>query len=226
MWFTGLPHFLRMPRMTFLAGLIWGLLIAAATVALEHYGPSSEPLHISLSGNGAIAAPVVLVPLAIFWGWSWIANAYAGRSVVPIATYTLALLLGVSAIGPADALLFPQNQASLGLNDILGGLFQGCLFVGFMAVIAAPIYWVLRSRIGQSRIFIWLLYLVSLAIAAFVPSFGTIVAGGVVAGVASGHAWQRQGGRTFVGIIVIVIMVIAVFAIPYLLANGLSAPRV
>jgi hypothetical protein len=214
-----------MPRMTFLAGLIWGVLIAAATVALEHYGPSSDPLHISLSGNGAIAAPVVLAPLAIFWGWSWIANAYAGRSVVPIATYTLALLLGVSLIGPADAYFFPQNSAALGVNDFLGGLFEGILFVGFVAVVAAPIYWVLRSRIGQSRILIWLLYLVSLAIAAFVAGFGTIVAGGVVAGVASGHAWQRQGGRTFIAIVVIVIMLLAVFAIPYVLAYGLTAPR-
>ena len=211
--------------MTFLAGLIWGVLIAAATVGLEHYGPSIDPLHMSLSGNGAIAAPVVLVPLAIFWGWSWIANAYAGRSVVPIAAYTLALLLGVSAIGPADALLFPQNGAAISVDDLLAGLFQGILFVGFVAIVAAPIYWVLRSRIGQSRILIWLLYLVSLAIAAFVQGFGTIVAGGVVAGVASGHAWQRQGGRTFIAIVVIVIMLLAVFAIPYVLANGLSAPR-
>ena len=211
--------------MGFLAGLVWGLLIAAATVALEHYGPSSEPLHISLSGNGAIAAPIMLVPLVIFWGWSSIANAYAGRSVVPIAAYTLALLLGVSAIGPVDAYFFPQNAAALDVNDFLGGLFQGILFVGFVAVVAAPIYWVLRSRIGQSRILIWLLYLVSLAIAAFVQGFGTIVAGGVVAGVASGHAWQRQGGRTFIAIVVIVIMLLAVFAIPYVLANGLSAPR-
>ena len=211
--------------MGFLPGLIWGLVIAAITVALEHYGPSSEPLHISLSGNGAIAAPVVLVPLAIFWGWSWIANAYAGRSVIPIAIYTLALLLGVSAIGPADAFFFPQNGAQISVNDLLGGLFQGILFVGFVAVVAAPIYWVLRSRIGQSRIFIWLLYLVSLGIAAFVQGFGTIVAGGVVAGVASGHAWQRQGGRAFIAIVVIVIMLLAVFAIPYVLANGLTAPR-
>jgi len=211
--------------MGLLAGLIWGLVIAAITVALEHYGPSSEPLHVSLSGNGAIAAPVVLVPLAIFWGWSSIANAYAGRSVVPIAGYTLALLLGVSAIGPADAFFFPQNAAQISVNDLLGGLFQGILFVGFVALVAAPIYWVLRSRIGHSRILIWLLYLVSLAIAAFVQGFGTIVAGGVVAGVASGHAWQRQGGRTFIAIVVIVIMLLAVFAIPYVLANGLSAPR-
>jgi len=211
--------------MGFLAGLIWGLLIAAATVALEHYGPSSDPLHISLSGNGAIAAPVVLVPLAIFWGWSWLANAYSGRSALPIAAYTLALLLGVSAIGPADAYFFPPNAPGLTVNDLLAGLFQGCLFVGFVAVIAAPIYWVLRSRIGQSRILIWLLYLVSLGIAAFVTSFGTIVAGGVVAGVASGHAWQRQGGRTFIGIVVVVIMLLAVFAIPYVLAYGLTAPR-
>ena len=208
------------------AGLIWGLLIAAVTVALEHYGPSSEPLHISLSGNGAIAAPVVLVPLAIFWGWSWIANAYAGRSVVPIAVYTLALLLGISAIGPADAYLFPQSgTAGISVNDLLGGLFQGILFVGFVAVVAAPIYWVLRSRIGQSRILIWVLYLVSLAIAAFVSGFGTIVAGGVVAGVSNGHAWQRQGGRAFIGIVVTVVMLLAVFAIPYLLANGFAAPR-
>jgi len=212
--------------MGFLAGLIWGLVIAAITVALEHYGPSSDPLHISLSGNGAIAAPVVLVPLAIFWGWSWIANAYAGRSVLPIAVYTLALLLGVSAVGPADAFFFPQNSAGLGVNDLLGGLFQGCLFVGFVAIVAAPIYWVLRSRIGQSRLLIWLLYLVSLAIAALVPGLGAIAAGGVVAGVASGHSWQRQGGRTFIGIVVLVIMLIAVFVIPYVLANGLTAPRV
>jgi hypothetical protein len=211
--------------MAFIAGLIWGVLIAAATVALEHYGPSSEPLHISLSGNGAIAAPVMLVPLAIFWGWSWLANAYSGRSAVPIAGYTLALFLGVSLIGPADAFFFPQGTAGPTVNDLLGGLFQGTLFVGFVAIVAAPIYWVLRSRIGTSRILIWLLYLVSLAIAAFVPTFGTIVAGGVVAGAASGHAWQRQGGRTFIAIIVIVIMALAVFAVPYVLANGLSAPR-
>jgi hypothetical protein len=214
-----------MPRMSFLAGLIWGVVIAAVTVALEHYGPSIDPLHLSLSGNGALAAPVILVPLALFWGWSWIANAYAGRSVVPIAIFTLALLLGVSLSGPADAYFFPQNTARLGVDDFLGGLFQGVLFVGFPAVIAAPIYWVLRSRFGQSRILIWLLYLVSLGIAAFVPGFGTFVAAGVVAGVASGHAWQRQGGRTFIAILVIVIMLIAVFVIPYVLANGLTAPR-
>jgi hypothetical protein len=210
--------------MTFLAGLIWGLLIAGATVALEHYGPSSDALGMSLRGNGAIAVPEVLVPLAIFWGWSGIANAYAGRSVVPIAAYTLALLVGVSAVGPVDSYFFPQNDAGLGVNDFLGGLFQGCLFVGFVAVIAAPIYWVLRSRFGQSRIFIWLLYVASLAIAV-IPLFGTLVAGGVVAGTASGHAWQRQGGRTFIAIVVLLIMVLAVFGIPYLLANAPSAPR-
>ena len=212
--------------MGFITGLIWGVLIAAGTVALEHYGPSIDALRISLSGNGAIAVPAMFVPLAIFWGWSWIANAYAGRSVVPMAAYTLALLIGVSLIGPTDAFFFPQSgSAQLGVNQLLAGLFQGVLFVGFVAIVAAPIYWVLRSRVGTSRILIWALYLVSLAIAAFVPGFGTIVAGGLVAGVASGHAWQRQGGRSFVAIIVIVIMFLAVFGIPYVLANGLSAPR-
>jgi hypothetical protein len=211
--------------MGFLAGLIWGVLIAAGTVALEHYGPTSEPLHISLSGKGAIAVPVILVPLALFWGWSSIANAYSGRSVVPTAAYTLALFLGVSLIGPADGFFFPQGTAAFGVNDFVGGLLWGSLFVGFVAIVAAPIYWVLRSRVGATRVLIWLLYLVSLAIAAFVPDYGTTVAGGLVAGVASGHAWQRQGGRTLITIIVIVTMAIAVFGIPYVRANGLSAPR-
>jgi hypothetical protein len=221
--------------MSFLAGLVWGVVIAAATVALRHYGPSSEPLGINLSDKGSIAAPLMLVPLAIFWGWSWLANAYSGRSAVPIAAYTIALFLGVSLIGPADALFVRQSAAELTVNDLLGGLFYGTLFVGFVAIIAAPIYWVLRSRIGHSRVLIWLLYLVSLAIAA-ISLLGTpkatleqrtgelLVTAGVVAGVASGHAWQRQGGRTFIAIIVIVIMAIAVFAIPYVLAKGLTAP--
>ena len=211
--------------MGFLAGLIWGVLIAAGTVALEHYGPASQPLHISLSGKGAIAGPVILVPLALFWGWSSIANAYSGRSVVPTAAYTLALFLGVSLIGPVDAFFFPQGTAAFGVNDFVGGLLWGSLFVGFVAIVAAPIYWVLRSRVGATRVLIWLLYLVSLAIAAFVPDYGTVVAGGLVAGVASAHAWQRQGGRTLIAIIVIVVMAIAVFGIPYVQANGLSAPR-
>jgi hypothetical protein len=207
-----------------IAGLVFGVVIAAATIALEHYGPSIEPLHISLSGNGAIAVPEIFVPLAIFWGWSWIANLWAGRSLVPIIIYTLGVLLGVSLVGPVDAYFFPQSAASLTVTDLLAGLFQGILFVGFVAVIAAPIYWVLRSRIGTSRILIWFLYLVSLVIAVL-PLFGTLVTGGLVAGVANGHAWQRQGGRTFIAIIVIVIMVLAVFGIPYLVANGLSALR-
>src|SRR5206468_564471 len=122
-----------------------------------------------------------------------------------------ALLVGVSAIGPADAFFFPQGGTQISVNDLLGGLFQGSLFVGFVAVIAAPIYWVLRSRIGQSRILIWLLYLVSLAIAAFVSGFGTIVAGRVVAGVASGPAWQRQGRRAFIAISGSVITLRAVY---------------
>ena len=62
-------------------------------------------------------------------------------------------------------------------------------------------------------------------IAAALPIFGTIVAGGLVAGVSNGHAWQRQGGRTFIAIIVIVVMVLAVFGIPYVLANGFTLPR-
>jgi hypothetical protein len=210
---------------TLIAGLVFGLLIAAATVAAEHYGPSIESLKLSLSGNGAISIPFVLVPLAIFWGWAWIDNRWAGRSVLPSVLYTLGLFVGVGAIGPADAALFPQDGAALSSANLLGGLLQACLFVGLPALLAAPIYWVLRTRAGANRLLIWLLYLVALVLAVVLPGLGIFATGGIVAGTGAGHAWQRQGARGFVAIVVIVIMLLAVFGIPILLSSGVVPPR-
>ena len=213
--------------MSFSTGLVIGIVIAAATVALEHYGPSVDPLHLSLAGNGALAAPEIGVPLAIFWGWAWAANRWAGRSLLPTVAYTLGLFLGVGLIAPADALAFPQSGAAgtLSVNDLFSALFQGSLFVGTIAVIAAPIYWVLKSRVGGAGLLIWLLYLVGIVVAAVVPLFGAFVTGGIVAGTGAAHAWHRQGRRLLVGIVVIVVMALAVFGVPYVLANGLAIPR-
>jgi hypothetical protein len=212
---------------TLVVGLVFGLLIAAATVAAEHYGPSFDSLKLSLSGNGALSVPFVLVPLAIFWGWAWIDNRWAGRSVLPTVLYTLGLFVGVGAMGPADAALFPQGGGAptLGVADLLGGLFQACLFVGIPAVIAAPIYWVLRTRAGANRLLIWILYLVALAISVLVPLLGIFATGGIVAGTGAGHAWQRQGARSFVAIVVIVIMLLAVFGVPIVLSSGVLPSR-
>ena len=89
--------------MSFIAGLVWGLVVAAIEVASEHYGPSFGP--IAFNGNGALAAPLIIVPLAVFRGWTWITNRWSGRSLIPGIAFTVGLYLGVGAASPADAVV-------------------------------------------------------------------------------------------------------------------------
>ena len=201
--------------MSFAAGLIWGLAIAAIEVGSEHYGPSFG--RFSLKGNGAFAVPTILVPLAIFWGWSWIANRWSGRSLPPTVLYTAGLYLGTGFVSPADALLFPQSEQSTLVGSIPGLLLSGAIFVLPAAVLAGIIYWLLRSeRFPASPLVLTILYLIGLPLGAIIP----MIPMGTVAGTATGHAWRRAGGRTGIGLLVIALMVIAGFAVPFLLSGG------
>jgi hypothetical protein len=208
---------------SFVAGLVWGIVIAAIEVALEHYGPAVGPF--ALNGNGALAVPAVLVPLAIYWGWTWASNRWSGRSLIPTIAFIAGLYLGVGLVVPADALLFPQGPDSTLASSIPGLLFTGALFVLPPAVVAAAIYWVLRSdRFPANAIVILLLYLIALAFAV-VPGLGPLLTGGIVAGTAAGQSWRAGGGpRLSIGVLVIVLMLVAVFGIPYVLSNGLPRP--
>ena len=199
--------------MSFIAGLVWGLVVAAIEVASEHYGPSFGP--IAFNGNGALAAPLIIVPLAVFRGWTWITNRWSGRSLIPGIAFTVGLYLGVGAASPADAVLFPQGSGSTLANSLPALLATGAIFVLPVALIAAAIYWALRSeRFPGTGLVITILYLIGVALSLY-PQLGTIVSGGIIAGTAAGHSWRVAGSRLLISILVIILMAVAVVGIPY-----------
>jgi hypothetical protein len=210
--------------MSFTAGLVAGILIAAIQVALEHYGPSFGPF--ALSGNGALATPVILVPVALFWGWTWIGNRWSGRSDLPILLYTFGLYLGVGMAAPLNALFFPQNGTSATdalVNSIPSLLLTGLIFVLPPAVIGGFLYWLFKSgRLPTNFITLAIGYLIGLPLALLVP-FLPILTMGTVAGTAAGHAW-RSGARLLIAIWVVLLMAFVVFGIPYLLSTGFQMP--
>src|SRR5438876_1059704 len=132
--------------MSFITGLMAGILIAAGFAALEHYGSLIPPVGpFALSGNGALAATEILVPIAILWGWSWATNRWSGRSLIPTTLYTIGLALGVGAAVPIDAVFFPATAGSTLASAIPGLVATGTIFVLVPAIIAAVIYLPLKS---------------------------------------------------------------------------------
>ena len=207
--------------MSFINGLVAGIVIAIVEVALEHYGPSFG--GFALSGNGAFVAPVVLIPIALFWGWSWIANRWSGRSDLPTLLYTFGIYLGVGVVAPIDAYLFSQGSTAptdWGPTLVLTGL----VWVLPQAVIGLILFWLFKSgRLPTSFITLAIGYLVALPLFLFVPPFGTMIGMGTTSGTAAGHAW-RGSSRALIAIIVILIMGAAVLGIPYVMVNGLTLP--
>ena len=204
--------------MSFITGLITGVVIAGAWVALEHYGsviPQIGPF--AFSGNGAFAAAEILVPIAIFWGWSWATNRWSGRSLIPATMYTLGLAVGVGIAVPIDAVFYPANPDSALANSIPGLIATGTIFVLLPAIVAAAIYLPLKpGRIPTNGIVLLIGYLIGLPLALLYP----MITMGTVAGTAAGHAWRTTGSKIFIAILVILLMVIAIFGIPYLLSRG------
>ena len=204
--------------MAFVVGLVWGVVISGLQVASEHYGPSLGP--IALSGNGALGVPATLIPLAIFWGWTWVANRWSGRSLIPGVAFVAGLWLGTGLVAPIDVLLYPQGPDSTLANSVPGLLLSGAIFVLPLALIAAGVYWALRSdRLPAAGFIVLLLYVIGLALL-MAPLLGPIIGGGVIAGTAAGHVWRRAGGQTMIGVFVLLLMLIAVYGVPYVLAGG------
>lgn len=204
--------------MGLITGLITGIVIAGAGVALEHYGsviPRIGPF--ALSGNGALAAAEILVPIAIFWGWSWATNRWSGRSLIPTTLYTLGLAVGVGIAVPIDAVFYPANSDSTLSNSIPGLVATGTIFVLLPAIVAAAIYLPLKAgRIPTNAIVLAVGYLIGLPLGPLYP----MITMGTVAGTAAGHAWKSPGAKTFIAILVVILMGIAIFGIPYLIRSG------
>ena len=100
----------------------------------------------------------------------------------------------------------------------------GTIFVLVPAIIAAVIYLPLKSgRIPTNAIVLAIGYLIGLALLFFYPY--PMVTMGTVAGTAAGHAWTSPGAKTFIAILVIILMAIAVFGVPYVLSGAPLLPR-
>ena len=107
-------------------GLLAGLLIAAVAVGLEHSRIAFGPF--ALSGNGALIAPGLGAPLALYFGWLRLARGTATVPLVPAAAYAVGLDVGIGAavvVGGAVYWLFasgriPANALTLTLGFLIG----------------------------------------------------------------------------------------------------------
>lgn len=170
-----------------LAGFLAGAIIAVLTVLAEHYGPTFG--RYALLGNGALIVPALLVPYAIFLGWTW-ARRRGGRAL-ELAIFVVGLHFGIGVISVLDALVFPSGPDITIADAAPGFLFTGALFVLPTALLAAAAYAVARRTTGLAFIAV---SVIALALGAFLA--GLFGAGlGLITGVAVALA-ERDPART------------------------------
>ncbi len=197
--------------MSFRRGLIVGAAIAGLQVLVGH--GHFEYQRTTLTGNPvlAIAVPVVLIPLAIVWGWTWVSDHWSGRSTPRLLLYTLGLVLGIAAEFPAEYLLFPPADAGLSLTGFVDRVVIGIAFAVPVVMLAAALYWAFGSgRVSIALPTLALSYFAGLTLALILPTLTM----GTVAGTAAGHAWRSPGARTLIAILVILLMLVGTFELP------------
>ena len=208
--------------MSFIRGLIAGLLVAALQVVAAHSGLAYGPL--SLRGDAALIVPIVLVPLCLLWGWTWVSDRWSGRSTPRMLSYTTALVFGAALAPIADRIAFADADAALtsfapsadltavvsAAPDLVG---RSVTFLAPAVFIAAVLYWLFASRRLQAGfVTLTLGYLAALPFALVYPP----VAMGAVGGTAAGHAWISPGARAPIGLLVVVLLVLSVLGPPFL----------
>jgi hypothetical protein len=127
------------PWITFLAGGAAGFAILLLTQILSETRIEFGPW--ALNGNGALAVPLLGFPLAIYAGWTALADRHAGRELaIQIAAFSVGLTLGSVPLG---------------------------LFFGLpILIITAAVYmtWTRRSRVESRDPLLWIAFAGSLAI--------------------------------------------------------------
>ena len=183
------------------AGFAAGTSIAIVTVLTEHYGPTFG--KYALFGNGALIVPALLVPFAIFVGWTWVRRRRG--LALEMAVFVIGLHFGIGVISLLDALLYPSSP-DITIRDALPGfLLTGTLFVIPAALLAAGAYWLL-SRLEGVAFAVALLVIVAFAAflaGLFGAGLGLLAGAGVVL---AGRMPQRQfaiGAALFVAIVVL-----------------------
>ena len=207
--------------MSLVIGVLAGLPIAMLEVATKHLRVGIGPFALD---RAALAVPFVLVPVGLFWGWTWASERWAKRATPPLILYTAGFYLALSLVGPLDmAVFWPQIDVALLVAEIPGLAVLTVVFA-LPAFLAAILFWAFGSgRLPTNALTLTIGYLIGPAVALLAPALAI----GTVAGTAAGHAWRAPNSRNAIAFFVIVLMLLIAFALPYgLAAAGLATTPV
>jgi len=185
------------PWLTFLAGGAIGLAILVLTQILSDSRLAFGPW--ALDGNGALAMPFLGFPLAIYAGWTWLADRYASRD--------LALHLGAF---------------SLGL--ILGAFPLGLFFALPTVLVTGAVYgtWMRGSVVRRSDTLLWIAFAASVLIAAL-PALGLFGIALLPGSVILLAREKPTVTRVWLGVLLVAASMLIVFGIPVLFRGELPA---
>ena len=178
------------PWLTFLAAAAVGLAILLLTQVLSVTQLEVGPW--ALNGNGALALPFVGFPLAIYAGWTLLADRYEGRE-----------------------LLFQLVAFSAGLT--IGAWVLGILFGLPVALATGAIYaiWMRGSAVKRSDMLLWIAFAASVALGALpiLGLFGVALLPGSLILIARD---KSTGTRIALGALLVAATMVIVFVVPVL----------
>ncbi len=196
-------------RLALAGGIGSGVAIALVTSAVEGSRIAFGPY--ALFGNGALGVPAILVPLALFIGWTALLR---GRDRPPVGSavlFALGLDLGSGAKGVLGQ----------GLPGILGGVLASALFVIPTALLAAATIALFRSRrVPTSAIAVSAALVLGTLVLVIPPVsyFGGFGVGGIASGAATVAASHRGdiAAPFALGLALLALMLAQAFALPIL----------
>ncbi|HEX6060579.1 MAG TPA: hypothetical protein VF001_00795 [Candidatus Limnocylindria bacterium] len=178
------------PWLTFLAAAAVGLAILVVTQVLSVTRLELGPW--ALNGNGALAVPFVGFPLAIYAGWTLLADRYLGRDlVVQLVAFSVGLTLGAWVLG------------------ILFGL-PVALATGAVCAI-----WMRGTAVKRSDTLLWIAFAASVALGALpiLGLFGVALLPGSLILIARD---KSTAARIALGALLVAATMVIVFVVPVL----------
>jgi len=176
------------PWLTFLAAAAAGLAILLVTQVLSDTQLAIGPW--ALNGNGALAVPFVGFPLAIYIGWTLLADRYLGRE-----------------------LLIQLVAFSAGLT--VGAWVLGILFALPVALATGAIYatWMRGSVVRRSDALLWIAFAASIVLGALpiLGLFGVALLPGSLILIARD---KSAGARVGLGALLVAATMVIVFVVP------------
>jgi hypothetical protein len=199
---------------SFVRGIAWGIVIGALQLAAGHAAFAYERNGESLSFQGnaafATAVPVILLPLAIAWGWTWVSDRWSGRSGPRLLLFTLGLVIASAMAFPLDYALFDPAGATNTLV-LIDRVLLGVQFVTPVVGLASILYWAFASqRVRASFGTLAIGYVGGLFLALVLPTLTM----GAVAGTAAGHSWQKPRARGMISFLAVLVLLVGVFELP------------